>query len=209
MKNKITSIKQNKSNDKYSVFINNHFSFSITGTDVLYYKLTENEEISEENINHIMNNVVFNEARDKALKYLAYKARTYKEVLNKLSEEDYTEEIIYKVMDMLTNYSYIDDYTYTLSYIKYMYNSKNYGKIRIKYELKQKGVDDNIINKAFEELDFDETENILKLLNKKLKNGIDIDYKEKRRVFDYISRRGFTYEDINTAFATYKEGYDY
>lgn len=208
MKNKITCIKQNKTNDKYSVFINNKFSFSITGTDILYYKLKENEEISDEKFNHITNNVVYNEARDKALRFLAYKARTYKEVLNKLNEEGYTDEIIYKVMDLLTSYSYIDDYKYTLSYIKYMLNSKSYGKIRIKYELKQKGIQDNIINKAFEELDFNEIDNILKLLNKKLKNGIDIDYKEKKRVFDYISRRGFTYEDINTAFTIFKEGYN-
>lgn len=208
MKNKITCIKKNKSNDKFSIFINNEFAFSISGTDVLYFKLKENDEIFNDKIQYIMDNTIFNEARDKALNFLGYKARTYKEVVDKLMDNDYPEETIYNVMELLTKYSYVDDYKYATSYTKYMHNAKSYGKIRIKFELKQKGVPNNIIDKVFEELNLDETDNIMMLLDKKLKNSTDIDYKEKKRVFDYIARRGYYYEDINSAFQTYKEGYN-
>ena len=205
MINKITCIKQNKTNPKYSVFINNKFVFSISGTDVLYFKLKEDEEISDEKFNNIINTIVFNEAKDKAMHFLGYKARTYKEVVNKLSVEEFSEEVICKVMDLLVKYSYVDDYKYAISYVKYMHNSKTHGKIRIKYELKQRGVQEDIIDKVLQELDLDETSNILKLFDKKLKNGTNLDYKEKKKVFDYISRRGFSYEDISTAFEIYSQ----
>jgi len=146
---------------------------------------------------------IYEEAKSKALKYLAFKARTYKEVEQKLKEKGYGEITIEDVMAFLEEYKYVNDAQYALSFIKYAVNNKNHGKKRISYDLQNRGVSSRIIANAF--LEFEENtshdyqENIAFLIEKKLKGEADIDLKQKKRLFDYLARRGFSYDDINSA----------
>ena len=110
---KITDIRQQKHNKKrYSVFIDGNFAFGLDEVDILYYKLLDADEISYDKFNYIKENVVFSKARDTALKYINNKQRTKKEIINKLREKDFTEDIIEKVIKLFEKYGYIDDYAY-------------------------------------------------------------------------------------------------
>ena len=106
----VTSIeKQKKDPDKYNVFVDGEFSFSLYMQDIRFFKIKENEEIPEDKYNYILNEVIYIKAQDKALNFLGYKMRTEKEMRDKLETYDYSEGVIERVMEFLLKYGYVDD----------------------------------------------------------------------------------------------------
>jgi regulatory protein len=114
----ITKIeRQKKNNKRYSIFIDGKFKFGMSGEDVLFYRLKEDMDISEKEYDNILENVIYQEAKGRAARYLGYGPRTEKEMRNKLSTYDYPENIIDKVIELLQRYDYINDLNYARKYI--------------------------------------------------------------------------------------------
>ena len=75
----VTSIKQQKKDkERYNIFIDGEFAFGLIMEDILYFKIKEGYEISEEKYNYIKDTVLYIKAQDTALKFLVYKMRTEK-----------------------------------------------------------------------------------------------------------------------------------
>jgi len=198
----ITAITQQKNNkDRYSVFIDDNFAFGLIMQDIVYFKLKQGEEISQEKYDFIQNELIYIQAQDIALHYIAYKMRTEQEVRKKLFEKEYTEYIIERVIHFLIEYHYIDDMKYCKSYIKQRLQCNPKGVYVLKMELKQRGIKQSIIDKAIENSDVDELNDAIKLLQKKCLYLDDIDEKNKKRLFAFLQRRGYSYDIIKEAFA--------
>jgi regulatory protein len=165
----------------------------------LYYKLEEGIELSTEKYNYIIEETVFSKARDKAVRYLSYSARSRKEVYDKLksTEEGFSDEIIDRVITLMERYGYIDDYRFSVSYIKDKSGINGFGSDRIRYALKEKGVHGDIIENAFGMVDIDEPGNALKLLEKKYKTKKITEIREKKKAHEFLLRKGYNYEIIS------------
>ncbi len=204
----ITRIERQKHNtERFSIFLDEQYAFSLGGVDVLYYKLVVGLEITEELYDYLMDEVLFKKAREKAIHFLGYRARSRKEMIDKLKEEEYPEVIIDKVLDMLESYNYINDYSFAESYTKTRIKSKGIGLDRIKYELRTKGINSNTIHEVLEnltdELEIDEDELCLAKLKKRARDETDLDEGDKRRLYQYLLRQGFTYDIVNRCFKKY------
>lgn len=197
----ITKIEKQVNNQKrYSIYIDEKFAFGVREEDLIYFKLKENSEITEQRYNYIMEYVIYTKAKDKAYKFLGYKARSEKEVRDKLTKENYPQEIIDRIIELFKHYNYINDENYTKAYINNRIKFKPRAKRMLKYELAQKGIDSDTIENIIDSSNIDETDIAINLLQKKLKNKKDIEQKEKQRIYNYMLRRGFDYETINKAF---------
>lgn len=202
---RITDIQKQKHNSKrYSVFVDGEFAFGLDEVDVLYYKLLNCDEISEEKFNYIKENVVFAKARDTAVKYLSFKARTEKEIVLKLREKEFSDDVIERVCELLKKYDYIDDYKYAGSFLRDKFNLKGFGANRIKFELKQRGVSSEIIEQVFLENEIDEAQKAAELIERKY-GVFEFDIKEKRRIEGFLARKGFSFSIIGEAFDIIKE----
>lgn len=203
----VTKIEKQKNNEKrYSIFLDYNFAFGIDEIDLLYFKLKENEELSEEKYNYIFNNILLKRAKDKALKYLSYKMRSEKQVRQKLLEEDFPEIIINKLINILKKYNYINDNNFAKAFIKDKLNLKGYGIFKISYELKMLGISEDIFNKYLQDENFfNEEGKAIELLEKKIKKLNYIDFKERQKLYSYLARRGFSFETINKALSSIKE----
>ena len=134
------------------------------------------------------------EAIDRAVYYLNIKPRTRKQVIDYLLKKEYLQE-----ESELEKYHYIDDANYCRLYFE-MGFEKRRGIGRIKRELAEKGVDKQLIDEVFEELEEvpDQLEMALeegRLILQGTDTG-DLDYKEKQKLMAKVSRRlasrGFT-----------------
>ena len=200
--------KQKKNETRFSVFIDDEFAFGLSGVDVLFYKLEEGMELSQEKYHEILEDAIFSKARDRAIRFLSYRARSREEVRERLSinkNEDYSDETIERVIDLMAKYGYIDDSKFAVSYIKDKTNINGFGSIRIKHELKEKGVSRETIDHAYDQLDIDEVEVALSVLEKKIKNGISDNAKENNKVYEFLIRRGFSHEIIASAMTAFEE----
>lgn len=101
-----------------------------------------------------------------ALKSIKKKSFTRKELYLKL-REDFDIEIINKALDELEHLGYINDRVYTSSYIHRQIISTSHGPNRIRRDLEEKGVHQEIIEEELEEYNNDiEKEKIEKLVKK-------------------------------------------
>ena len=197
----ITAVTKQKNDPKrVSVYIDEKFAFGISAVDALYYHIEEGKELTREKYEYILNEIIYGKARDKAIKLLGFSPRTEKELMDKL-KGDYSEEICQRVLDMLKKYGYINDTQYAASYVKDNFNLKGKGSLRIRSELKHKGINEDTIISALDSAELDEDEKAYTLLKKRLKNNIHPDAKEKAKQYRYLASRGFSYDSINSAFS--------
>lgn len=129
----------------------------------------------------------FEEAKEKAVRYLVLQLRTEEEVRNKLRKLNVDEDIIIQVTEYLKNIGYIDDSKYIDAYLRQSLSMPKYSKYEIRMKLLQKGVDKNLLAEKLNEFDSYNYEKSLinKLLNGKLKNMEPLKQKA------YLYRRGF------------------
>ncbi|WP_461247426.1 regulatory protein RecX [Treponema sp. R6D11] len=131
--------------------------------------------------------------------YLSYRMHTRREIMEKLHKKEIEWRIIYECLDFLEENKFIDDYDYTTRYIKDSVNLKKHGKNKIYQKLFQKGIKREVFENAYSELedDIDNKQNILCLIEKK--NPSLETYKDKQKLTNYLSGRGYAYGDIKEA----------
>ena len=153
-------------------------------------------------------NEVYEKAKDAALTYLSYGMRTEKQMRTKLKEKGFDKEqdtcIIDDVIDFLKEYKFLDDEKYAVSYIEYA-QAKGHGMIKIKSELKNRGIDSFVIEDAVyeyrkmreEDGDAFDTEKD-RALNEALKvvSGQEVDDKLIAKVGRRLKSRGFDNESV-------------
>lgn len=90
-------------------------------------------------------------AKDQAMRYLEYRARTVSEVRSHLIEKEYPEEEIADCLEFLRDCHFVDDEAYLQRYIEYSIE-KGRGPLRIRQELGQKGIPPEQIELGLEAL---------------------------------------------------------
>lgn len=83
---------------------------------------------------------------DAALSYLSRRLLTRTEMIQRLERKGYPTTDIENTLERLTEWGYLNDHEYALSYIRSRQSS--YTKKRIEAELKRKGIDEELIDTA-------------------------------------------------------------
>ncbi|MGB8455370.1 MAG: RecX family transcriptional regulator [Anaerocolumna sp.] len=174
---------------KVKVYIDDEFHFCLYHKDLKIHQLRENEEITDDIYQDIYKNTVLRRAKQKALAILKFMDRTEQELILKLKQADYTEQIISEVITYIKAYHYIDDARYAVSYIRSKKDNKS--KRQIYAELKQKGIIKEYIEQAFCEEYENEEYAIQKAIGKKSKKLMDMTEEEKTKLIASLYRKGF------------------
>lgn len=138
------------------------------------------------------------ELKQKSLKYLLYKMRSEKELRLFLEEKhSATTEEIEEIIAYLYSYSYLDDEKYAFAFITDKLNFSPIGRIKMKYDLLQKGISSEIITIMIDEYyPLDKEIKIAKALLSK-KGRLSYDESKNRR---YLYTKGFSNSAINGVF---------
>jgi len=192
----ITKIETQKKNPKRrSVFIDGKFAFGLD--EEVLYKLgvKKGDSLTEQQIQKITKEERKKEAKDVALKILSFRRRTEKQVKDKLQKKGFDEKTIKATIDKLKEFDLINDLEFATAWVKDRLAFKPRGKKLLKQELWKKGIKKEMIEQVTEELCQDEDKSALELLEKIKKRYKDLEPKAaKRRMFNFLLRRGFSYE---------------
>ena len=174
-------------------------SFPLYSSELNKFDTKEGEDLSDGSLEIIMTQILPSRCIKRAMNLLQKKSFAERELVRKLSEGGYPEEVIDKAVEYVRSYGYIDDVRYASDYIRY-HSSQRRGRNRIRAELMQKGISDADFEKAWSETEElglieDSSDAIRKLLEKKHFSP-DMDPSERNKIAAFIMRRGYSPEDI-------------
>lgn len=134
-----------------------------------------------------------NDALIKAASFCAYQERCHKEVKQKLSEWGIygleADELMVKLIEL----NYLNEERFAQAFAGGKFRVKQWGKMRIKQELKLRDVSEYCINKGLKEIEEDDYRNTLnEVLEKKLSSLGKLKAPEaKNKAYKYALSRGF------------------
>ena len=138
-------------------------------------------------------------AKNQALRYLSYRDRSKLEITQYLEKKEYPQPVIQQALDVLIELNYVNDQRFALEWGRYKINKQKLGKSRLYAELLNKGIDKEVLESTLAILyeDNPETELAIQCARKKMNSlqGVEED-KKKRRLIQYLKRRGFSADII-------------
>ncbi len=135
-----------------------------------------------------------------SLRFLSYRPRSEKEIKDYLKKKKIDENIQAQIIEKLKSYNFINDEDFVKFWIEQRTKFKHKPIWVIEFELKQKGIEKDLINEVL--LSFDQTkrvdlESAKKLAEKKMDFYRNLDPKKRReKVMNYLLRKGFDYKTI-------------
>lgn len=141
-------------------------------------------------------------AYDTALRFLTPKARTVREVENRLDEGCYSEGEIMQAVDRLKDAGLLDDRRYADDFIESRLNTKPVSRFRLAEQLRGHLVPEDVIDEALTAVpDTVEYENAVKLVEKFSRQfeGVKDEIEKRRRIYARLQTRGFDHETIERA----------
>ena len=134
-------------------------------------------------------------AKQKAYRLLSMRPHSEKELEKKLREKGFPAVVIKEALEKLHDLKYLNDASFAVQWARNLAANKLWGDRKIFVNLREKGVEAELISAAVEEArrEISEEEAIAFLIKKKAsRKKIDIlDLKEKKRIFQSLMGRGF------------------
>ncbi len=197
---KITKIEnQKRHKNRMSIFLDGEFAFGIDAFHCYALKLKEGDEISSSMLSEIKQKILFEDAKNRALKLLSSRSYTTRDMKKKLLDYTGDETATEKTLVFLAEYRFLDDADYARRFARDCLNLKRLGKRSIRAKLLEKGIAPDLADKVLEELSGDEilAENMEKLLIKKL-NG-NFEFKNLMKAKRYLVSKGYSFDEIDRA----------
>lgn len=143
-------------------------------------------------------------ARTVAHRYLAHKPRTEQEVRRRLDRADVSSHVTEDLMVELREQGYVDDEAYAREFASQR-NQRDYGPYRVEKDLRSRGVAQETIDAAiaevFERSELRETVRELARTRWSRYQQDEDARRRKKKVHDYLVRRGFPFDLIREALA--------
>jgi regulatory protein len=200
---RISAIKaQEKRGNRRSIFVNGEFALGVDETVIADLGLHVGQEISVDQLQEIVHAELIAKAKDRALTLLDYRPRSRAEITRRLKQAGYSEDVIQAVTARLEGLGLIDDAQFSQSWVNHRVISvKPMGKRRIMWELRQKGVANDVAEKALSSIDDDaEYKAALESATRRWEKDSNPDLSAKRRkLIGYLQRQGFGWDTINRA----------
>lgn len=188
----ITALKiQERNKERVNVFVDDQFAFAITVMAAA--ALRKGQYLSDTEIEGFKSGDLLDKAYDHAIRYLGFRPRSQTEVERYLREKEYSAEVIAQTLERLRQQQYVDDQAFAQFWLENRERFKPRGRQALRYELRQKGLESDIIDEALTGLD--EEESAWAAVESKLSRWRTLDEQAfKQKIMAFLSRRGFNYE---------------
>lgn len=185
--------------NKYKVYVDGVFAFALYKGELSRFHLEEGAELAEELFQEIRKEVVLRRAKLRAMHLLNDMDRTESQLLAKLRQNHYPEDIAGEALAYVKSFGYVEDSGYARRFVEGKKGTKSRRELCAK--LSEKGVKREDIDRALEMCctEEDEVDAIRRLARKRNYHPGSASMEEKRKQTAYFMRKGFRYEQIRKA----------
>ncbi len=188
---KITALKAQKHNpDRVSVYLDNEYAFGLFRVVAAWLQI--GQEIDEEKIRQLKQAEASEKAYQRALNFLSYRVRTESEIRRNLNKHDTPESVIEEVLERLRRNNLVDDLHFANTWVENRSEFRPRGRRALQSELRQKGVDQEVIEEALQNLN--EEELAYQAAKKNARKYLRYEWPEfRKKLLGFLARRGFNY----------------
>lgn len=193
--------------DKIHIYIDGEYLLTVDKIFWFSCGLVSGDEINEEELTAFEEAAGSRRAFNSALNSLDYRDHSEKEIRAKLlrkHDADYVDEAVEKLIEL----DLVNDERYAENYARELFERKKFGKMRIKSELRAKGISADIANAAVEELfeeeEPDNVQRIVDIIGKRYYNRMN-DEVGRKKVFSALQRMGYSFSDIREAMSEFSD----
>lgn len=151
------------------------------------------------------------QALQKARHYCGYQERCHSEVKEKLYSFGLWKKDVEEALSRLIEENYLNEERYAIQFAGGRFRMKGWGRVKIRYELKQKQVGEYCIKKALAALDEEDYDRALTKLAagkwEALQREANL-FARRKKVQDYLLQKGYEPALINEAVKIAEEGED-
>jgi regulatory protein len=202
----ITKIERQKRHpQRVNIFVDGEFALGLHENVLVKFGLRKGDALDEHTLETIERDEEFHLAKEKALRLLGRRARSEKELRDKLREKEYHPDAINNAIESMRTLGLINDLSFAQTYVHDLLLRKPSGKVFLKQKLRSKGIDIETIQKVLDSISETNDENeialtaarqILKRYSKS-KKRLD-NMKKKQLLAANLARRGFNWTTINS-----------
>jgi len=170
------------------VLLDNGLEFSVSPLEAA--SLKSGQVLSSEQVRRFCLDDRFRQARADALAFLSRRERSRREVQTHLLKKGYAKPTVVQVLKRLDEENYLDDDRFCALWIQCRQRTRPKGVYALRYELKQKGIGDEMIQLHIGQVD--EESAAWDAVQSKLKRWAGLDRRRfVSRAGGFLQRRGF------------------
>ena len=190
----VTALKIQKHNkERVNVFVDDEFALAVT--ILVATTLKKGQHLSDVEIEHLKQGDERDKAYDRAVHFLGFRPRSQSEVERYLRDKGYDAPIIDDTIRHLIDKQYVNDEAFATFWLENREQFKPRGARALRYELRQKGLADNVIDNALQDLE--ESELAWDAVQSKLRRWQNLSEEQfRKKLLGFLSRRGFNYDTI-------------
>jgi regulatory protein len=196
MERKITALKAQKRNpNRISIFLDGEYAFGLARIVAAWLHI--GQELTETKIEQLKEQDNQEVAYQRSLRFLSYRPRSEAEVRKKLEDYGYSQEVIVGVVQRLLDNRFLEDNEFARMWIENRNTFRPRSQRILKMELRQKGIENDVIEDALSET-VDDEELAYEAAIRRAPRFADLDWKTFReKMSGYLGRRGFSYGTIS------------
>ena len=194
---KITAIKaQVKRQDRYSVYVDGTYSFSLSEGQLVACGLHSGQELDADELAKYRDESAEGKLFDRLLNLLSYRIRSEWEVRDYLRRKRTPAEQADRLARRLVGLGYVNDQKFAQSWVESRRTSRSASQRKLRAELAAKRIAADIIDQALAADETNERDVLDQLVRKKRAR-----YSDDTKLMQYLARQGFSYGDIRDALA--------
>ena len=194
---RITALKTSKRNEKQvNMFLDGKFAIRVDTEVAVKKGLKIGQELSDDQIKGLTEDVSVARCLNAAYRFLSYRPRSEAEMKDRLHRRGFVDSQIEIVINKLKEQKLLDDTAFAQFWKENREMFRPRSQRMTRMELKKKGVADEIIKEVTD--DSNDMDSAYQAALKKAQRLSGEDYEVfRRRLGDYLKRRGFGYTVIN------------
>lgn len=192
----ITAIEtQKRGRERVNIFLDGRFAFSVGRGVVEEHGLHHGQVLSDSRVEELAAADLFGKCLNAALRLLSYRPRSEAEIRTRLSRR-FNGETIEGVILQLRERQMIDDVAFAAFWREARDSFSPRGRLLLKVELRNKGIDPELIDKVLDGID--DEESAYRAAQKRGRTLAKEDYETfRRKLGAFLRRRGFSYGVVN------------
>ena len=196
MMKKITAIvAQKKNRNRVNIHLDGEFAFGLAAIVAGWLRI--GQELDDKKIEQLQAEDAKERALQQALLFLSYRARSETEIRKNLKKHEIPDTVIEETLERLRRDGLVNDQQFAQAWVENRSTFRPRSRRMMAMELRQKGLDDESMQSALEEVDDEAL--AYEAAKKRALRFKDLEWNEfRKKLSGFLARRGFPYSVVAT-----------